>query len=155
VRQGTARADDEMKSLLVALVFLASLSLTRADDQASKPLAARPIPYIPWQDVKTLYGPNHYPGDWDHPKVADLPHKDELVERCKRDLTLSFLADSDPLKIGRVLPPGKLVLTSINKDSKNQIIYFVFSYNSELITDLFVVYYYDQVHDRFILKIRR
>ena len=48
-----------------------------------------------------------------------------------------------------------MILRSINQDTDSRIVLFVFEYDSEMVTDLFVVYYYDPVQDRFILKSHR
>jgi hypothetical protein len=114
-----------------------------------------PLPYLSWQDVKALYSPKRYPGDWDCPKLKSYPHEKELIAQCQEDLKLSVESNSDPFHRNHALGPGKLVLNCITKDPENRIVYFVFSYVSELESDLFVVYYFDPAQGRFILKSSR
>jgi hypothetical protein len=110
------------------------------------------VPYIPFQDLRALFAPNKHVGDWDFPKLTDLPHKNELVARCIQDMELSTRENPDPLHMGRPLLPGKWILSSINKNPDSGIIYFIFGYQSDLVYDIFLVYYYDPKQDRFILK---
>ena len=117
--------------------------------------ACGPVPYLSWQDIKALYPPHRHIGDWDFLKVNHLPNQGALVERCNQDLRFSLKINPDPFRMNRPLPPGKLRLWAITKDSESRIIYLVFSYQSELVYDLFVIYYYDPVQDRFILKSTR
>jgi hypothetical protein len=119
---------------------------------------ALPVPYLSWQDVKALYPPKHYPGDWDCPKLKSYPHEQELIQRCQQDLQLSLKVNPDPFSLGHKLWPGKLLLNCIAKDPENRVVYFVFAYDSDSqwgAPDLFVVYYYDPFQGRFILKSTR
>jgi len=140
-------------SLILTFIWCISLAPAGAADVATHEHS--PIPYLSWQDIKALYPPKRYPGDWDCPKLKDYPHQKELIERCKEDLKLSIEANPDPFQRNHALYAGKLVLNSITKDPENRIIYFVFNYESDLVNDLFVVYYYDPSQNRFILKSTR
>lgn len=133
--------------LTACIVYFPVLSLEAASGSASLP-----VPYISWQDIKALYPPKRPIGDWDFPKADKLSHQSELIERCSEDLRLSLRRNPDPFRMNRALPPGKMRLIVITKDPESRIIYFVFSYESELITDLRIIYYYDPEQDRFILK---
>ena len=53
------------------------------------------------------------------------------------------------------LKMGHLAIDSVTKDPVNRIVYFNFSFESEMVYDLFVVYYYDPLQDRFIFKTNR
>ncbi len=114
-----------------------------------------PIPYLSFEDLVALYPPKRIIGDWNSPKLASVPHQKELIARCLRDMEISRKANPDPLRRGRPLPERKMILRSINQDTDSRIILFVFEYDSEMVFDLFVVYYYDPVQDRFILKSQR
>ena len=70
-------------------------------------------------------------------------------------MEISRKANPDPLRRGYPLPEGKMILWSIHQDKDSRIILFIFDYDSEMVVDLFVVYYYDPVQDRFILKSQR
>jgi hypothetical protein len=133
--------------LTACIVYFPVLSLEAATGSSHLP-----VPYISWQDIKALYPPHRHIGDWDFPKVDKLPHRSDLIERCNQDLRLSLKSNPDPFQMNRALPTGKLQLIAITKDPDSRIIYFVFSYESELITDLRIIYYYDPEQDRFILK---
>jgi hypothetical protein len=135
--------------LTVCLLYLAALNLRAASGSNSLP-----VPYLSWQDIKALYPPNRHIGDWNFPKVDRLPRRDDLIERCNQDLRLSLQRNPDPFQMNHALPQGKLRLITITKDPESRVIYFVFSYESQLIFDLNIIYYYDPAQDRFILKSR-
>ena len=120
----------------------------------SEPSHLKVVPYIPFQDLRALFAPNKHVGDRDFPKLTELPHKKELVARCLHDMEVSTKENSDPLHMGRPLLPGNWILSSINQNPDSGIVYFNFWYQSELVNDLFLVYYYDPKQDHFILKSR-
>ncbi len=137
------------------ILYVFALAVLAITSSACAAPDSWPIPYLSWQDVRALYPPNRYPGDWDCPKLKSCPHEQELIKRCEQDLQLSLDRNPDPFSRGHKLGQGKLHLDCITKDPANRIVYFVFSYRSEMVTDLFVVYYYDPGQGRFILKSTR
>jgi len=141
-----------MRHLLRFGLLCLCLSAWSQAQAATSPL---PIPYLSFEDLVALYPPKRIIGDWNSPKLASMPHQKELIARCLRDMEISRKANPDPLRLGRPLPEGKMILRSINQDTDSRIVLFVFEYDSEMVTDLFVVYYYDPVQDRFILKSHR
>ena len=134
----------------VVLLTCASQVAASASNSQETPL----IPTLSWSDIKALYPPNREPGDWNLPKLKGIPHEPELLAQCKSDLARTLALDPKSLAVGPFVPPGKIVLCSLNKDPENRIIYFVLEYESEL-PGMFVVYYYDPEQERFILKSRR
>jgi hypothetical protein len=113
-----------------------------------------PIPFLSFWDLKSLYPPKHHVGDWNLPKVIDVPHKSQLIERCKRDLRLSLRANPDPFEMQRPLPAGELDLSCVTRDPESGMLYLIFEYDSPMIVDLHVIYYYDPHADRLVLKTR-
>jgi hypothetical protein len=150
-----------MRLRTLALLLVSAFSLRANTDLDSHPANFTPIPFLTWTDVKDLYSnkvraiKGKQPGDWDYPKLKSYPNEVELVKFCERDLALSLRANPDPFQLGHSLPSGNLMLDGIYKDPDNQMVYFVFEYDSELITDLHVVYYYDLAQGCFILKSTR
>jgi hypothetical protein len=145
------------------IIFAVAYGASSFSVQAA-PTAAKddsPIPILGFQDVNALYtsgesvSREHFPGDWNYPKLKNYPHQKELIERCKLDWSMSMEKTPDPFHNGRALPPGELRLLSVTKDPKNRIVYFNFEYDSQLVSDVWIIYYYDPHQDRFILKSRR
>ena len=69
--------------------------------------------------------------------------------RCHAKLILTH---SGKITLGNA---GELSLRSISKDPENRIIYFVFSYDSELVNVPFLVHHYDPLQGRIVLKSNR
>jgi hypothetical protein len=134
----------------IACVLFASILDLSADAESDD----SPIPFLSFWDIQSLYPPKHHIGDWNLPKVADVPHRSELVERCRRDLRLSLQASPDPFQMHRPLPAGKLDLSCVTRDPESGMLYFVFDYDSPMVVDFHVIYYYDPHADKFVLKSR-
>jgi hypothetical protein len=98
-------------ALTACVIYFPVLSLEAASKSTSLP-----VPYISWQDIRALYPPHRHIGNWDFPKVSQIPHREDLIERCNQDLRLSLEKNSDPFEMNRALPPGKLRLMAITNN---------------------------------------
>jgi len=145
--------------LVLALIWFRSLVPAEAVEATTR--EQPPIPVLSFDDVTALYtakdrpSADHFPGDWNYPKLKSYPHQKELIDRCLQDWTATMKVNPNPFHMMRNLKSGRLVFGSINKDPKNRIVYFNFGFESELVYDFFVVYYYDPHQDRLILKTNR
>jgi hypothetical protein len=143
-----------MRTFTLYALPLVLICALRAETPTPTTSEAPLIPALSWSDIQALYAPNRKPGDWDSPKVKSIPREAELISQCQKDLARTLRLNPASLDVGPYVPPGTISFQSLHKDPVNRIIYFVLRYDSDL-PGFFVVYYYDPVQNRFILKSRR